>query len=274
MTDKICALIRQTWYETAKKNLKPEERLRFYETCFEYEFSDTAPADDIPFAARLLFDMVRNDIDGDKQRAKDRAERSRINGTKGGRPKVTTENTNETNPEKPTGFSSNPIYKHQYTTNTNTQQNVSEDNADEDAHKIFDCCLIFFARGCKDAVAECQTFWNYYKSLGWKTKSGGEIVDKKALAEAWRLSDISAASIRRRAAWVDMLREVHTCDMRYIAEFIDITKDTEQKKIVVTMQTRIACTSFDLLFCNNAKIWWQKWAPGYVLVYRWLQETL
>lgn len=273
MNDKICALVRQTWYETAKKNLSPEDRLRFYECCFEYEFADTLPGDDLPFAARLLFDMVKCDIDGDKERARERSERNRRNGAKGGRPKLSGENNDDENPEKASGFFGKPILPIQ----NNTEQNktsVSSDTANnEDTHKFFEVCLIFFERGCKDAVAEGTVFWNYYAAMDWKTKGGGEIVDRLALARAWRLSEVSAASIKRRAAWVDLLREVRPVECRFISEFVDITKDTSAKNVILTMATKEICMIFEKDYIKDAKVWFDKWAPNYTLTYKALQLT-
>lgn len=278
MKDKICALIRQTWYETARKNLNTEERLRFYETCFEYEFADTAPSDDLPFAARLLFDMVKADIDADKEKARERAQRSRENGKSGGRPKVTEVNNEDINPEEPSRFFNNPIYKHNTTTSTKTQQeqkNVCDHTKeDEDTHKFFEVCLIFFERGVDDAVAEGSTFWNYYAAMGWKTKGGGDVVDKLALARAWRLNAVSAAAVKRRAPWVDLLREVKPTNTRFIGEFIDMTKDTKEKQITLRMLTKEVCMLFEKDYIAKAQVWFDKWAPGYGLMYRAQQMEL
>ena len=271
MNGKICALIRQTWYETAKKNLKPEERLRFYESCFEYEFGDESPADDLPFAAKLLFDMVKDEIDQDKSKARMKAEVSRQNGQKGGRPKVTEVSIDDNNPEKPSGLKITS-----YIQNTTQQDTTLHNSAsfDEDTHKFFECCLNFFERGCSDAVAEVNTFWNYYASLGWKTKNGGEIVDKVALAKAWRLNEISTPAIKRRKPWVDLLREVKPVELDFIRDFVDMTKDQESKQVTVTMVNRETCMLFEKDYIKNARIWFQKWAPGYSLQYRVLQTNV
>lgn len=271
MNEKICALIRQTWYETAKKNLKPEERLRFYESCFEYEFGDSEPADDLPFAARLLFDMVKDEIDKDKERARIKAETSRRNGRQGGRPKLTEVSTDEENPTKPTG-----LFKTSNIQN-NTQQNTTEhnnDSVDEDTHKFFECCLILFERGCSNPEAEANTFWNYYASLGWKTKNGGDIVDKLALAKAWRLSEISTPAIKRRRPWADLIREVKPTELDLLSQFVDMTKDQDTKQVIVTMQTKEVCMIFENKYIWKAKTWFMKWAPGYSLQYRALQTSL
>lgn len=265
-------MIRQTWFETARKNLKGEERLRFYEACLEYEFEDIEPASDLPFAARLLFDMVRADIDQDKERATRKAEISRQNGSKGGRPKVTTLSNDEENPAGYVGLEKTCIYT---TIHNSTQQDtVSVDDSSEDTHRFFEVLLNFFERGASIPIEEANTFWGYYESLGWKTKDGRDVVNKLALAKAWRLREVSTPAIKRRKAWADLLHEVKPTEAAFVSEFVDITKDTAEKKVYLTMATREPCMVFENKYASKATIWFEKWAPGYALEYRVLQQTL
>ena len=265
-------MIRQTWFETARKNLKGEERLRFYEACLEYEFEDVEPADDLPFAARLLFDMVRADIDRDKERAKRKAEISRQNGSKGGRPKVTTPSNDEENPPGYVGLEKTCIYT---TIHNNTQQDtVSVDDSDEDRHRFFEVLLNFFERGAALPMEEANTFWGYYESLGWKTKDGRDVVNKLALAKAWRLKEVSTPAIKRRKPFADLLHEVKPVEVDFIRDFVDMTKDPEKKTVILTMQTVESCMLLENRYISKAAIWFEKWAPGYGLDYRALQQTL
>lgn len=251
MEGKFCAMIRQTWYETAKKNLTPADRVRFYETCLEFEYYGNEPADDLPFAARLLFDMVRGDLEGDRIRAKERSERNRQNGLKGGRPKVTTDNTINENPQKPTGLYGKPIYNNNI--QNSTEQNMSEN---EDAHTFFSVCLDFFERGCSKPVDEARTFWNYYESLGWKTKGGGEVVDRLALARAWRLQDCSKAAMRNRMAYVDLMRKCKPVETCLISDFVSCVRDGSSKSVVITMEEQSTCILLDHKYIPQVfKLW-------------------
>lgn len=269
----MCALIRQTWYETAKKNLQPTERLRFYEMCMEFEFYGQEPDPDAPFSARLLFDMIRNDIETDKEKAISRAERSRENGRHGGRPKGTEYNSEVNNPEKPTGIQKNPIYD---TTLQNTTLQNSETLEDEDTHTFFNVCLLFFEKGCSDAVKEANTFWNYYASLGWKTKSGGEIMDRYALAKAWRLSDCSRQAMRNRMPYVDLLHKANPVEPSLISDFVSMVRDagSETVKMVFTEKSTVLLleTKYMPALCQ----WIPKNAEGqvYKLSYDVLNQTL
>lgn len=123
MASKMCALIRQTWFESAKKHLTDMERLAFYEACFTYEFTGELPTENTCKygSVLLMFDMVKNDLSNDREKAERIAERNRLNGLQGGRPRkdYRTPQNNE-NPEKPNEtqrnpavFSENPIH---YTT--------------------------------------------------------------------------------------------------------------------------------------------------------------
>lgn len=131
MATKLCALMRQTWFESARKHLTDMERLAFYEACFTYEFTGELPTESTCKygSVLLMFDMVKNDLTNDREKAERISERNRINGLQGGRPRKVNETLqNRENPTKPKEtqrnpavFDGNPIH---YTTlhNTTTQQ--------------------------------------------------------------------------------------------------------------------------------------------------------
>lgn len=275
MDTKICALIRQTWYETAKKNLQSADRLRFYEMCMEYEFYGNEPDADAEFSARLLFDMVRSDIDADKEKARLRADRSRSNGAKGGRPKLTTINSSDNNP---VGFSetqktSNDNNNNQYTTLHNNE--CQHDT--EDSHMLFNVALLFFEKGCSDPCKEANVFWNYYESLGWKTKGGGEIVDRLALAKAWRLSDCSKVAMRNRTDFAKALHLANPTELILIEEFVSMVKDAASESVVITFQTEASAYTFDMNYLKKiAARWLPVRADGsyYNVSYTILQKSL
>lgn len=127
MAVKYCALMRQTWYESATRHLTDMERLAFYEACFVYEFTGEIPTEKTCkySSVLLMFDMVVNDLRSDREKAERIAERNAINGARGGRPRNITQvnKPNKTqsvlvetqkNPEE---TQSNPIH---YTTLHNT----------------------------------------------------------------------------------------------------------------------------------------------------------
>lgn len=272
MEGKICAMIRQTWYETAKKNLQPSERVRFYEMCLEFEFFGNEPEEDAPFAARLLFDMVRSDLEGDRKRAAERSERNRQNGMRGGRPKVTEANAEDKNPEEPSGIFRKPIY------NNNKQNNTVQDMSDnEDTHMFFSVCLDFFERGCSKPVDEARTFWNYYEALGWKTKSGGDIIDRMALARAWRLQDCSKTAMRNRMAYADLLHKANPVEPCLISDFVSCVRDGASKVVRIEFEERSTCILLDNKYIPKVfKMWMPADENGepFRLEYKALHNTL
>lgn len=278
MKNKICALIRQTWYETAKKNLQPGERLRFYEMCLEYEFNDVLPDGDAPFAARLLFDMVRADIDADKEKTQARAERSRNNGRLGGRPNITTLNTDEQNPENPVG-SKKPVYTNT-STHTRTLHNSETpqppEGETEDTHMFFCVCLDFFERGCSDPIGEGEKFWNYYAAMGWKTKGGGEIVDRMALAKAWRLADCSRNAIRARAPYADLMHKARPTEIELLRNFVSMTRNATTETVEIVFQERSSAILLDQKYMPALRQWIPLREDGkpYGLSYKALHATL
>lgn len=135
MAVKYCALMRQTWYESASRHLTDMERLAFYEACFVYEFTGEIPTEKTCkySSVLLMFDMVVNDLRSDREKAERIAERNAVNGARGGRPRKFTQvnNDNETQSvfdktqQNPDGTQSNPIH---YTTLHNTTNAASSNS--------------------------------------------------------------------------------------------------------------------------------------------------
>lgn len=138
---KMCALIRQTWYEAAVRNLSDAERLAFYEVCFAFEFSGIEPnRKSCPYSSVLLmFDMVKQDLSRDAEKAARITERNRANGSLGGRPvrpRVDNEiKPEETNPTKPNETQENPPLSSGLPLHNTTQQNTTI-NAAESAVQV------------------------------------------------------------------------------------------------------------------------------------------
>ena len=273
MEKKMCALVRQTWYEAAKRNLQSSERLRFYEMCFEYEFYGQDPDPDAPLSARIMFDMIRNDIDNDKAKAEVRAERARQNGRNGGRPKITKVNNTDNNQMGSSETNEKLIHN---TTLQNTTLQNSETVEDEDTHMFFNVCLLFFEKGCSDPVGEGNTFWNYYAAMGWKTKSGGEIMDRMALAKAWRLSDCSKAAMRNRAPYADLMHKANPVEICLLQDFVSMRRDATTESVDITLQERATCILLDQKYMPALERWIPRKADGtpYSLTYSVTNTTI
>lgn len=274
MEGKTTAIMRQTWYEAARKNLEPADRLRFYELCFEFEFNHLEPDPDAGFAARLLFDMVRPDLEQDIKKAAEKAERARTNGARGGRPSTTQVNGFEVNPEKPSGLLSEAMTYTNTITNTPTiKETVSPD---EESHCFFNVCLNFFERGCAKPVEQANTFWNYYASLGWKTKNGGQIVDRLALAKAWRLPEISKVAMRKRSGFADLLHLINPVEPMLIEEFSELIRDAKSQTVYLVFETPAPAELLELRYVKKMASWMPRDKDGnlYQLQYRAMTKPL
>lgn len=128
----FCALMRQTWFESAQKHLTDLERLAFYEACFRYEFTGEIPTESTCkySSVLLMFDMVKNDLKSDREKAERIAERNRANGQGGGRPRKVNGNPQENeNPAKPSETHENPVGNFGLPVHYTTLQNTTKQQA-------------------------------------------------------------------------------------------------------------------------------------------------
>lgn len=245
---KICALIRQTWYEAARKNLRDAERLALYEACFNYQFYDKEPTpENVPGAAVIaLFDIIRPILDEDKQKARNIIERNRLNGKRGGRPpKDYSKQQNATESEKPKETQKNPAVNlgQQYTIyNNTTQQNTTyfsvygdEKTKTQTKNLIV---FLFFSYGAPNAIKEASKFWNYYEARGWKLPNGQEIQNLVALAKTWRIEG-EDLQLRNSRKYYCKLLELLIEDgdkfrFELVADFQSCKVQQDAEKIILT----------------------------------------
>ncbi len=266
MKEKICALIRQTWFESAKNNLKPDERLAFYEACFNYEFYQIEPERDCPFTSVLvMFDMVKDSLEKDRQKAEMIAMRNRRNGMLGGRPKgVTTSNKTQENPDK-TQENPDETQKTQAVNlglplHNTTQQNTTEilslaaKNTEIEKEIIFYISLYFFANGATNAVAEGEKFYNYYQARGWQVGKGIPVSDKIALAKGWTIENQSSELIANRALYVDFITFCNIKDLEFIKSFVSF--EIAGETAIFTMKGSNYCSDqIENVYLKKAHKW-------------------
>lgn len=237
----MCALMRQTWYESAKAHMNSNERLMFYEACFDYEFYQTTPPEDCPFSSvRMMFDMCKDAIDADRDKAHKIAMRNRRNGMLGGRPpKQQTESNSETQNPDETQRNPDETQKTQevnlglplhYTTQHNTTETLSlyAKSSKIETETLFFITLFFFANGATNAQREAEKFYNHYQARGWRVGKDVEVYDKVALAKNWRIDSVSSDLVAKRAAYVDMLTFIRAIDMELINDFADMIFEPEE----------------------------------------------
>lgn len=252
MEAKRCALIRQTWYEAARKRMKDGARLAFYEACFEFEFFGKEPEDEL-FAhddALLMFDMVREDLKRDMEKAATIAMRNRRNGMLGGRPRKASAdqddlsnstNPEETqkNPENPRGFFGLSTTLH-YTTQQDKEKSLSmakrsKRHKDIDKYDFFRVMFVFFYSGAVDPAAEAEKFYNFYQARDWQLGRGQHVKDKVALAKTWDIKDINPGLISARQMYSGLIDAIDPDEVELLTDFVAMIKNDDVKHIVIRM---------------------------------------
>lgn len=249
MDAKKCALIRQTWYEAAKRNMKDGARLAFYEACFEYEFYGQEPeATLFDFSdAMLMFDMVKDALLADSVKAENIALRNRRNGMLGGRPRKSDEVVNsdkpketQENPENPSGYFGVSTTLHN-TTLQDPDKSVSMAKARKRRHKDIDkydyfrVMFVFFYSGAVDPAAEADKFYNYYKARDWQVGRGQTVKDKVALAKTWEIKDSNPGLISARKMYSALIECLDPEEPELLTDFVAMLKDDQKKHVIIRM---------------------------------------
>ena len=249
--------MRQSWYEAAKKNMKDGARLAFYEACFDFEFYGREPEQTLfDFTdANLLFDVVRDDLQRDMEKAENIAARNRRNGMLGGRPPKQREEpsavpdtlSNSTkpketqqNPDKPSAFfgvsTTCTLHRH----NTSTEKSVSvqqrkKRHKDIERYTYFRVMFVFFYSGATDVAAETEKFYNYYQARDWQVGRGQAVRDKVALAKTWEIKDANPGLIEARRAYAGLIEALDPEEPELLTDFVSMRQLDDIKQLVIRM---------------------------------------
>lgn len=262
MDTKRCALMRQTWYDAAKKRMKEGERLAFYEMCFEYEFYGKLPEEELfNFdGALLLFEVVKDALDADRTKADNIALRNRRNGILGGRPRKSDQESsavsgnlsNSTNPAKPSQNPENPggLFGVSTTLHYTTQQDKSpkgslsmrrrKRHTDMETYERFCVMFVFFCAGAIDPAAETDLFYNYYGARDWKASGGVIIKDRVKLAQTWTIKDANPGLIAARDIYSGLIRAIDPEEPELLCDFVAMVKDDAAKHVTIRMRNSTA----------------------------------
>lgn len=235
--------MRQSWYESAKRNLSPNERLMFFECCFEFEFYNHEPdrANITSNSVLAMFDMIREQIESDAEKARNRAQAARRNGLKGGRPKVSKNTDFDKNPDetkenqkKPNGLSLVNVGL-AYTYNNNNNNNTfSFFHKDTEKYTNFLILLYFFENGFYRCNAEREKFLNYYTARDWKDAQNRKITNKLALAYNWKPEQTPSVELyKKREIFAKLLHHIDAEDDILINSFGEIIIDRDKETIYI-----------------------------------------
>lgn len=267
MSDINTAIFRREWYEAAKNRLGMAERLMFYESCFNYEFYEQLPNDETTsIVALAMFDMVKNTLEQDVEKAQARARKNRENGLKGGRPRAAqsidekeTQMVTPKNPQNPNGFFG-LAYTYPYT-NTKKEKNISifskKNHSDFDNYLRFQYALIFFAKGATNAINEMEKFCNYYDSRGWCVSKDIPVQDRVALAKSWRIEYARPEYEQSRQPYVDLLQCIDAEEIELIQDFKSIERTTTPENMIIISyrETNRAANILEQKYLKELKEW-------------------
>lgn len=198
------ALINREWWESARKVLSYEEQGVLLIEAVEYVLNGVGrvcPKGKVG----IVFEMVKPALDSDIAKYSERCERNQRNarsqsqrvapsGTQSQRVAANTTITSTTTP----------------TTTSTTTSSLSPAEVDErDRWLVFG---YFWSTGSKAIKEECNAFWSYYESLGWKNNKGAAIVSRLAAARMWKRQYELGVVPNGSDAWFKVMQECTVTD--------------------------------------------------------------
>ena len=198
------ALINREWYESAKSVLNKGQVKSVVCAAVEYVLfgNEDKTLDDME---RIVFAMVKPALDSDIAKYAERCERNQRNArsqsqrvaASGSQWQPVAANTTTTTTTTPT------------TTSTTTPSLSPEEVEEKDRWLIFG---YFWSVGSKAIMQECEAFWSYYESLGWKNNKGAPIVHRLACARQWNRKFETGTAPNGADAWFKAMQSCNIYD--------------------------------------------------------------
>lgn len=193
------ALINKEWWESARKVLSYEEQGQLLIEAVEYVLygiGRTLPKGRVG----IVFEMIRPALDSDVNRYRERCERN-ANNARSGAQRVGASGSDSQR------VGANTTTTTTTTTTTNPSLSAVEVKPEEIEREKWLIYGYFWSTGSKAVLQECNAFWSYYESLGWKNNKGAAIVSKLAAARMWRRQFETGESPNGSAAWFNAVKE-------------------------------------------------------------------
>ena len=198
------ALINKEWWYSACKVLSYEEQGQLLIEAVEYVFNGigrVSPKGKVG----VVFEMIKPALDSDVQKYRERCVRNAANakskrvGASGSEWERVGANTTTTPTTTPTTTS----------TTTTTPSLSPAEIEDREKWLIYG---YFWSVGSNAIREECNAFWSYYESLGWKNNKGAQIVSKLAAARMWKRQFETKAAPNGSDAWFRVMQECEIAD--------------------------------------------------------------
>lgn len=198
------ALINREWYESAASILSRQDLGFLLVQCVEYVLGIDNDWK-LGGTPEVVFKMVKPALDSDIAKYAERCERNKRNAR------------SQSQPVAPSRTQSQPVAANTTTTSTPTTTSTStstsslspEEVEERDRWLIFG---YFWSVGSKAITQECEAFWSYYESLGWKNNKGAPIVHRLACARQWNRKFETGTAPNGADAWFKAMQSCNIYD--------------------------------------------------------------
>lgn len=202
------ALINREWFLAAKRVLPVDQLGRVLVAAVEYVIDDVT-YDKLCSDEQIVFEMARPWLDSDISAYRARCERNTTN-ARSQRQRVAASGTQSLRVAANTTPTSTQT---QTSTRTLSREVESDKEIEREKWLIYG---YFWSTGSKAIKEECNAFWSYYESLGWKNNKGAAIVSKLAAARMWRRQFENGTAPNGSDAWFKILQTCPVADYRQI----------------------------------------------------------
>ena len=192
------ALINREWFESAAKALDREDLCDVLFAAVGYVLYGDMP-EGLNTAAEIVFTMVKPALDSDIAKYLERCARNAAN-AKSQRQRVAASGTQS----QPVGANTTSTSTSTTTSTTTTTPSISPEISEEKERWLI--YGYFWSTGSKVIAEECNAFWSYYESLGWRNNKGAAIVSKLACARMWKRQFETGAVPNGAEAWFKALQ--------------------------------------------------------------------
>lgn len=172
------ALINREWFEAAQTTITEEGLGRVVLAACKYVFYGENAFMNSP-VEKAVFAMVKPALDSDIARYLERCARNAAN-AKSQRQRVAASGSES---QRVAANTTSTTTTTTTTTSTTTPSISPEMSEEKEKWLIYG---YFWSTGSKVIGEECNAFWSYYESLGWKNNKGAQIVSKLACARMWK----------------------------------------------------------------------------------------
>lgn len=213
------ALINREWFEAAQTTITEEGMGRVVLAACKYVFYGENAFMNSP-VEKAVFAMIKPALDSDITKYLDRCARNAANARSQSQ-RVAASGTQS----QRVGANTTTTTTSTTTSTTTTTPSISKELTEErEKWLIFG---YFWSVGSKAIVQECDAFWSYYESLGWKNNKGAAIVNKLACARQWRRQYETGISPNGADTWFKALQSCTICDYNAFTCYCGAERDED-----------------------------------------------